>query len=272
MQNPLILPKKSLGQNFLRDENIARKIVSAIQPDKQDQIVEIGPGSGILTKYLIESGAEVIAVEIDHNLAELLAQKYSDRDNFQLLHGDILKLPMDTVLPAGGRWKLLGNLPYHITSPVLFRIFEHRQFFSEAVFMVQKEVAQRIVAPAGSKVYGILSVFSQYHAEVTKLFEVSPRVFYPPPEVTSALVKWKFKSQIPLSASDQKLFRALVKQVFSQRRKMLRNSLRQINDLTVDWSALTIDFEKRPEQLTVEEFIELTRQIAAQYKDQTSEF
>lgn len=259
-----IRSKKSLGQNFLQDENIARKMIAAIAITPNDRILEIGPGKGVLTKYLIQDAGTVVAVEIDKNLIVYLQQQFSNHPNLALYHHDILKTDFSKILQPGIAWKIVANLPYHITSPVLFQLFENRVWIDTATLMVQKEVAQRIVAQPGSKTYGILSVFSQFYADVTILFSVSRNVFFPKPEVDSAVIQFRFKQSEQLSPAEALLFRLLVKAVFGKRRKMLRSSLRSIPDVAVDCSRLNFNLEQRPEQITVAGFVELTRQIRHQ--------
>jgi len=260
-----IRPKKSLGQNFLQDENIARKMISAIALTPTDHILEIGPGKGSLTKYLIQDARTLVAVEIDKNLIAYLQQQFSNHPDFVLYHHDILKIDFAKILQAGIAWKIVANLPYHITSPVLFQLFENRTLIDTATLMVQKEVAQRIVAPPGSKTYGILSVFSQFYADVKMVFAVSRNVFFPKPEVDSAVIQYRFKEPELLNPEEELLFRQLVKALFGKRRKMLRNSLRSIPDVAVDCSQLNFNLEQRPEQITVAGFVELTRQIRHQH-------
>ncbi len=256
-----IRPKKSLGQNFLKDENVAHKIISSLHLTGEDKVLEIGPGTGVLTKYIVGNAVKVIAVEIDNNLAHQLRDQFSDLAGFTLLHRDVLKISFPEIFDRVNDWRVVANLPYHITSPVLFKLFENRFSFRDATFMVQKEVAQRIVAAPGSKTYGILSVFSQFYADVKILFDVSKNVFYPVPEVDSAVVYFKFRKEQQLNETEEALFRKVVKGVFAQRRKMLRNSLKSIQDLNIDVSRLNVNLKERPEQLTVENFIDLIRQI-----------
>lgn len=257
-------PKKSLGQNFLKDENIARKIIASLDLKSGDLILEIGSGMGVLTKYLVEQAAKVIAVEIDKKLVQQLWQQFSSADNLIIIQNDILKIDFEPVLANYRAWKVVGNLPYHITSPVLFKLFEQRHFFDKAILMVQKEVALRIAAQSGSKDYGILSVFSQFYATVTKLFDVSKHVFFPSPDVTSAVVRLEFNKAILLDENQEPVFRQIVKGTFNQRRKMLRNSLQAIPDLNVNLEQINFDLTQRPEQLSVSDFIELTKQIVGQ--------
>lgn len=256
-----IKPKKSLGQNFLKDENIAQKIIAALEINPEDSILEIGPGTGVLTKYLVQSKAEVIAIEIDKKLSQQLKENFLAYQKFKILQGDFLKINLEDFFTPGKSWKVIGNLPYHITSPVLFKIFENNHFFDCCVFMMQKEVAQRIVSQPNCKEYGILSIVSQFYAEVEKQFDVSRNVFFPIPKVTSSVVKWEFKKNKTLSKKEELVFRSLVKKVFSQRRKMLRNSLKIFTDFEIDINNLNFNLEQRPEQLSVSDFIELTKQI-----------
>ena len=259
-------PKKSLGQNFLKDENIARKIISSLNLKSEDHILEIGSGTGILTRYLVETAAKVVAVEIDKNLAQQLFIQVDSATNLLLHNDDILKISFEEILAGHQNWKVVANLPYHITSPVLFKLFKQRHFFDNATLMVQKEVAKRIVGKPGTKDYGILSVFSQFYAEPKILFNVSKHVFFPKPDVTSAVVRLEFKKADFINKQEEALFRKVVKGAFNQRRKMLRNSLLAISDLNINLEQIRFDLKQRPEQLSVTDFIELTKQIMADGK------
>lgn len=264
MDHLLLNPKKSLGQNFLTDENIARKIIAALELTDRDRVLEIGAGTGVLTKYLVERARQVIAVEIDRKLMEQLRHRFGAVKHLRLFEADILKISWDQMLEGGNNWKAVANLPYHITSPVLFRFFDHFQHFDSATLMLQKEVAQRLNARPGSKSYGILSVLSQFYAEVQLLFDVSRHVFFPKPQVTSSVVRLKFKRELEFDLSQEQFFRQLVRGTFNQRRKILRNSLAAIPDLSIDINALNFDLSRRPEQLSLSEFIEISRQVADQ--------
>jgi 16S rRNA (adenine1518-N6/adenine1519-N6)-dimethyltransferase len=259
-----VRPKKSLGQNFLKDENIARKIISSLNSKSDDHILEIGSGTGILTKYLVKNAAKVVAVEIDKNLVQQLFKQFESATIFSVYHDDILKISFEEILAGNQSWKVVANLPYHIASPVLFKLFEQRYFFDNATLMVQKEVAQRIVTKPGTKDYGILSVFSQFYTEPKILFDVSKHVFFPKPEVTSAIVQLKFKRADFFNKQGEALFRQIVKGTFNQRRKMLRNSMLAISDLNINLERIQFDLKQRPEQLSVPNFVELTKQIVGQ--------
>ncbi|OQX87135.1 hypothetical protein B6D60_04600 [candidate division KSB1 bacterium 4484_87] len=261
-KHSLLRPKKSLGQNFLIDENIARKIVAALEITPSDAVLEIGPGRGVLTKYLVESAGKLLAVEIDRALVAQLSERFGEAENFRLLNEDVLKLDLTSVLNSRHRWKVIGNVPYHITSQIFFKLFEHREKISTAVFMIQREVADRMAAAPNCKDYGILAVFCQFYAEVEKLFHVSRHVFAPKPDVTSAVIRLKMRQHLPIAGTELKIFTEIVKRGFGQRRKMLRNSLQKTTDLSVDWDKIDFNFERRPEQLRVEEFVALAQQIA----------
>lgn len=260
MNHTTIHPRKSLGQNFLKDENISRKIVASLSVNQNDYILEIGPGTGVLTKYLVEMAGRVVAVEIDENLVRQLQMQLSRYSNFVLYHKDILKTSFNEILEENRHWKVIANLPYHITSPVLFKLFDNRSFFNSAVLMTQREVADRIIACPGSKTYGILSVFSQFHSDIKKLFDVSRNVFYPKPDVSSSVIRIVFKHNQLLDHNEQILFQELVKATFGQRRKQLSNSLKSVIE---DPIQIEFDLAKRPENLSVEDFAELTKKVAA---------
>jgi len=256
-------PRKSLGQNFLRDENIARKIIAGLSINQNNHILEIGPGTGALTKYLVKMAGLVVAVEIDKNLVKQLQEQLLGYSNFVLHQNDILKTSFEEILEEKHHWKVVANLPYHITSPVLFKLFNDRFFFDSAVFMIQKEVADRIIASPGSKTYGILSVFSQFYSDIQKLFDVSRHVFYPRPGVSSSVIRLVFKHNRLLNQNEEALFRKLVKGTFGQRRKQLSNSLRSIFEKKFDPAQLEFDLAKRPENLSVDDFVELTKKVGA---------
>lgn len=245
-----IFPKKRFSQNFLVDPNLARKIVDALAIQDGDVVLEVGCGRGALTKLLLETPARVVGVEVDRMLVPALTREFGGR--LELHEADILEVDP---FRLGLRYptKLIGNLPYHISSPILFRLMEWKNVVSHAVIMVQKEVAQRIVAASGSRTYGILSVFCQYHADCSLLFDVPPGAFFPRPTVTSSIVSLRLRPfhKIP---QDEIRFRQVVRRAFNQRRKMLRNSLAGfLNDRLVPF-----DMQQRPEDLSVEAFIQLS--------------
>jgi 16S rRNA (adenine1518-N6/adenine1519-N6)-dimethyltransferase len=254
----MLKPKKSLGQNFLRDGNIVRKIVSSLNVQKNDFWIEIGPGEGALTLELAKTVGLLYCIEIDQRSIELLRQKLST--NIKLIHTDVLEYDFGEVSQkTGKKIRVVGNIPYYITSEILFRLFAFRDVIQDATLMMQKEVAERVVSHKGTKSYGILSVMSQFFTVPEILFKVSRRSFFPVPEVDSAMVQLKFKETLP--ECDVELFRKVVRATFGKRRKMLRNGLRALGYSDEQLSGLSFDLSRRPEDLSVEEFVELGREL-----------
>jgi 16S rRNA (adenine1518-N6/adenine1519-N6)-dimethyltransferase len=252
-----VRPKKSLGQHFLRDQNIARKIVEALMLDSSgSNVLEIGPGMGVLTQYLVANPViKLKVVEIDRDSVAYLKTNYPQLSD-HIIEGDFLALDLASVFQD--RFSVIGNFPYNISSQIFFSILSHRNVVDQVVCMLQKEVADRIAERHGSKTYGILSVLLQTFYRIDYLFKVSPGVFNPPPKVMSAVIRLTRNERQHLGC-DEKLFFIVVKQGFNNRRKTLRNALKNLN-LTADVSALPI-MDKRAEQLSVEEFIMLTGKI-----------
>lgn len=259
-----IKPKQSLGQNFLIDENIARNIVREMHLKPSDIVMEVGPGQGALTKFLAGKAKHLIAFEIDKRVVVKLQEKYHS-ESVSIIHEDFLNVSLT-------KWKrefksklrVVGNIPYHLTSPILFKVFEDRKAVIDLTIMIQKEVAKRITAEPNTKDYGILSVFSQHYGIPTYLFDVSSNCFYPKPKVTSAVIHIQIFEKLPYSIDDE-LFRLVVKTAFGKRRKILRNSLRYLpydeNSVQRIFKDVNFDFATRPEQLSVEQFVFLTKQI-----------
>lgn len=249
----IVKAKKSLGQHFLKDQNIARKITDSLLPVTSD-VLEIGPGMGVLTRHLLEQGTfSVKAIDIDRESIAYLHNEFPlHRD--KIIFGDFLKAPLSDWYVAP--FSVIGNLPYNISSQIFFRIIENRQLVRQVVCMIQKEVAERITATHGNKTYGILSVFLQAFYHIEYLFTVSGKVFDPSPKVKSAVIRLTRNTRENLEC-DESLFFRIVKTGFNQRRKTLRNSLRQIlpSGFTSDTLCL------RPEQLSVEDFIRLSTEI-----------
>ena len=257
--NKLVRPKKALGQHFLVDLNIARNIVEAL--DKSHQLViEVGAGMGVLTQYLIKEQLEKLqVVEIDTESVCYLKKKFPMLDG-HLISGDFLKTKIDELAASNNASDVavIGNFPYNISSQIFFQILKYRDLVSESVGMIQKEVAERIASAPGNKTYGILSVLLQAWYDIDYLFTVNENVFNPPPKVKSAVIRLKRNSVKKLDC-DEKLFVNIVKQSFNQRRKTLRNSLRSLIPAEVIGNEI---FNKRPEQLSVKEFVELTNLIS----------
>lgn len=260
-------PRKSLGQHFLHDGNIARNIVSELQPEPDDHVVEIGPGPGVLTALLVERDIRLTAIDVDARAIEELRTRFP-ADSFpqlQLVEQDVLQtdyavLRGDHTAPL----RIMGNLPYNITSQILFGLFAQTQHIRDAVVMMQKEVADRIVSDPGSKEYGILSVITQTHADVRRCFNVSPNVFRPRPKVWSTVLHLSFHDRMLVQIKNYSFFRTLVKATFGQRRKTLSNSLRNMGIDKDSIPAVLAEFlGKRPEQLSVRDFITLSNGLDA---------
>jgi 16S rRNA (adenine1518-N6/adenine1519-N6)-dimethyltransferase len=245
----IVKPKKKLGQHFLKDQNIAKKIVDSLGTKTAD-VLEVGPGMGVLTHYLLERKELVVhAIEIDRESIGFLQKNYPEIGD-RLYAEDFLKFDFSSHF--SGNFSVIGNFPYNISSQILFRVLDYRNRIPEVVGMVQKEVAERISAGPGSKTYGIISVLLQTFYNLEYLFTVSEQVFVPPPKVKSAVIRMTRNERQTLPC-DEALFIRVVKTAFNQRRKMLRNSLKEyIEKLPVEFA------EKRPEQLSVSDFILLT--------------
>ena len=253
-----VRPKKALGQHFLHDQHTARKIVeSLLIPEGTTlRLLEIGPGMGVLTRLLKGGGrTELTVIEIDRESVAWL-KEHKLVEESRIIEGDFLKTDLSQIFT--GHFSIIGNFPYNISSQIFFRVLDHRNQVDQVVCMLQKEVAERIASPHGSKVYGILSVLLQAYYDVQMLFKVSPGVFTPPPNVMSAVIRLVRNSRQKLDC-DERLFVQVVKQGFNNRRKTLRNALKNLN-LAGAVSSLPL-LDKRAEQLTVEEFIHLTRLI-----------
>ena len=259
-------PSKHFGQNFLIDENILRQIVAAAQVGSTDLVLEIGPGVGALTQALAQVAGRVVAVEIDAGLFPLLEEVLAPYDNVELLCGDFLKLDQDKLFTRGQSLKVVANLPYYITSPILMALLEGPLHLDCIVVMVQKEVAQRLVAQPGTKAYGVLSVATQYYAvpEIVKV--VPPTVFIPRPAVESAVVRLMIHRKPPVDVGDKRVFFRVVRGAFGQRRKTLGNSLAtEFADVfskeQIANFLITADIapQRRGETLALEEFARLAR-------------
>lgn len=257
--------KKALGQHFLNDLNIAQKIADTISeqelPESAKQwghlpIVEVGPGMGVLSQFLMKSGREVKAVEIDLESVEFLRKVFPDLD---VVEGDFLKMDLNQIF--SGDFALIGNYPYNISSQIFFKVLDYKEKIPVVAGMLQKEVGQRICSKPGSKIYGILSVLLQAWYDCEYLFDVAPGVFNPPPKVTSGVIRLTRNSRTSLGC-DEKLFKTIVKTSFGQRRKTLRNSLSGLLPVNNPiWQSPVLG--RRPETLSVEEFISLTQSIEA---------
>ncbi len=249
-------PLKRLGQNFLTSVHIQKKIVAALEITPADVVLEIGPGKGALSEHIIAGKPKAFyAVEVDRRWCDHLDERFAGR--IAILNEDFLELDLKRF---GARLKIIGNIPYNITSPIFFKLVEEHAIIHSAVLMVQKEVARRLTAPPGGKDYGILSVVAQSYAAVRYLFEVRRGNFFPRPEVDSAVIRLVFHKTLD-GADNAELFRRIVRHCFNYRRKMLRNSLSRIFDKSIVYSLTAIDLNLRPEQLTVQDFKELSNEL-----------
>lgn len=255
----VVRPKKFLGQHFLKDKSIASRIVESLQlNDDKNCVLEIGPGTGVLTQYLIQNEKiDLKVVEIDRESVAYLKENFPLLKE-RILEGDFLEMDISKMFPKLGRVNIIGNFPYNISSQIFFKVLEERTLVTQVVCMLQKEVADRISEKEGSKTYGILSVLLQAYYDIDYLFKVPPGVFFPPPKVMSAVIRLRRnnRSQLPC---DETLFKKVVKQSFQNRRKTLRNALKNLNLLASVYALPVMD--KRAEQLSVEEFILLTSTI-----------
>ena len=263
--------KKSLSQNFLIDPNLQRKIVDALEPQPTDHVVEIGPGTGALTKHLVDRVGHLALIELDDALAAMLREEYAGLEHVEVLHADALKISVHEA--AGGDasfFKLIGNIPYGITTPLIFHILEDRPRPQVMVLTVQKEVADRMVARPGTKAYGALTVGIQAVAKLELLFTISRHAFRPRPDVDSAVVSIKPMSPAPLSPAQEESFRSLTRAAFSRRRKQLQKVLRQAPEYALSGEeaasllrSLDIDPATRPDALPVSDYVRLAYALSS---------
>lgn len=254
-------PRKRFGQNFLHDPGVIRRIVQAIAPRVGDNLVEIGPGQGAITTELLPLVGRMHAIELDRDLVQPLARRCAALGELQIHNTDALKFDFSTLAEQQPPLRVVGNLPYNISTPLLFHLLEQAAFIKDMHFMLQKEVVERMAAAPGGKSYGRLSVMLQVRAQVSALFEIGPGAFSPPPKVDSAFVRLQPWDPSPYGIEDWSGFGLLVSRAFSQRRKTLRNSLRQILP-TQTIEAAGIDPGARAEQLSVADFVTLANLAA----------
>ncbi len=257
---PRLYPRHSLGQHFLRDPNTARKIIAAVAPQRDDVLVEIGPGEGALTMDLAGRAGRLIIIDIDARVIDRMRLQLAGRD-VEIIHQDVLDLDLTALAAQEGTLRVVGNIPYNITSPILFHLLEHRAAMRDAILLMQREVAQRVAGKPGSKEFGILAVSCQLYADVDMLFDIAPTVFYPQPKVTSTLVRLTMLPAPRVVLTDEGFFRAMVRAVFGKRRKTLRNSLRYFLPDATDLPT-EIDLQRRPESLSLSELACLANDLA----------
>ena len=245
-------PRKRFGQNFLRDASVVARIVAAIAPRSGERVVEIGPGEGAMTLPLLQAAGRLTAIELDRDLVARLRERFPPGSGLELIEGDALTYDF-RALAGDGPLRLVGNLPYNISTPLLFHLFEQHEAVVDMHFMLQKEVVDRLAAAPGSKTYGRLSVMAQYVCAVTPLLAVPPRAFQPPPKVDSTVVRLVPHATPPVAVNDPARLRTLVTAAFAQRRKTLRNTLRELLDADA-MRAAGIDPGRRAETLSLAEF------------------
>ena len=260
---------KSLGQNFLVDQNIVRDIVKGAEVSKEDYVIEIGPGVGTLTRELLKEAASVTAIELDDKLLPILKEELKEYENFHLIHGDATKVQLDAVYP-GKEIKLVANLPYYVTTPIITKILNDKVAFSSLTIMIQKEVAERMDAVPGTKDYGSLSVLVQYYCDTKIVRSVPPESFMPRPKVDSTVIRLTKLEKPRAHVEDEALFFKIVRMVFTMRRKTLSNNLKSLG-YTREFieevlEAAGIDLKARGETLSVEKFAELSSVIKERVK------
>jgi len=261
-----LTPRKRWGQHFLIDRNILNKVIRTADLEKRDVVLEVGPGLGEMTLAMARQVKKVIAVEIDQKLVKILREKTEETPNIEVVHGDILKIDFAELLhQEGQQFKVVANLPYQISTPLLFRFIESREVFSALTLMLQREVAERMVAPPGRKEYGPLSVFVQSVSDLSIRFFIKPSAFFPAPKVESAVVHMVWKER-PVVGLEEAWFKRVVRGCFGYRRKRLVNALRHSDiplpaDLEQRMEKIGVDGLKRPETLTIQELARLADAI-----------
>ena len=254
------LPRKRFGQNFLQDDGVIEAIARAIRPQADDHLVEIGPGQGALTESLISSGCRLDAIELDRDLITVLLASFSVYPTFKLHSADALKFDFASLACDGKKLRVVGNLPYNISTPIIFKLLESADSILDMHFMLQLEVVQRLAAKPGSKHWGRLGIMSQYQCEVSHLFDVPPEAFFPPPKVQSAIVRLSPKAPGDRPECDRKKHAKVVQLAFGQRRKTLRNNFKGVFDDSA-LESLGIDPSCRAETLELATFVALANTL-----------
>ncbi|HEU4508651.1 MAG TPA: 16S rRNA (adenine(1518)-N(6)/adenine(1519)-N(6))-dimethyltransferase RsmA [Pyrinomonadaceae bacterium] len=263
-------PSKRLGQHFLRDRRIIQRIVDALAPKPEETIVEIGPGTGALTSLLVERAGRVIAVEFDAKLTPVLQERFGGYENFRLVMADALTTDFCAEIRPATKARLVANLPYNISTAILQRLIAQRECFDEMVLMLQKEVVERVLAPAGTSDRGFISVLVEAYCEAEKLFDVAPGAFRPPPKVWSSVMRIRFRPRINAENTDQELFWEMVSAGFAQKRKTILNNLRnaqgRLHDVlkrnggaSIVLCKANVELQRRAETLTLEEWGRIVR-------------
>ena len=252
--------RRRFGQNFLHDENVIRKIVDSISAVEGDHLLEIGPGLGALTKELAKTGATIHCVELDADLAKSLRTEFQEYDSIKIIEGDALKFDLSSIATEKRPLRVIGNLPYNISTPIIFHLLKNSELIRDMTFMLQLEVIQRMVSKVGKRNYGRLSLMVQYYCEVEHLFNVASSAFSPKPKVVSALARLKPHNSTSIRAKDSDCLQTVIRTAFNQRRKTLRNSLRTIiPEALLD--RIAINKNLRPQDITLNEYVEISNAI-----------
>jgi len=252
--------RKRFGQNFLTDTSILEKIVKAISPKPSEKIIEIGPGQGALTELLLANEVDLHAIEIDRDLAAFLRDKYANISHFHLHENDVLKVDFDSLMSPAQPGRIIGNLPYNISTPLIFRLLKYLPSIKDMLFMLQLEVVERMAAKPGSKNYGRLSIMVQYYCQVEKLFNVPSSAFSPAPKVESAIVKLTPNQQATNQLNSPEQLTNLLRQAFAQRRKTLRNNLSSLISAK-ELELLGINPSLRPENLSLDDYVKICKHL-----------
>ena len=252
--------RKRFGQNFLHDQYVIGKIVKAISPKPTDCLVEIGPGMGAITVPLLEASGKLDVVELDRDLIPILRTKFFNYPDFRIHEGDALKFDFSTILEPGQQLRIVGNLPYNISTPLIFHFLSHYAMVQDMHFMLQKEVVERLAATPGSGDYGRLSIMAQYFCKVEPLFIVGPGSFNPPPKVDSAIVRLVPYNELPHPAKDHKTLERVVREAFNMRRKTIRNTLKNLISAEL-LQEIGIDTGLRPENLTLADYVRIADKV-----------
>ena len=257
--------RKRFGQNFLHDQSIIDRIIKSVNPKAEDHLLEIGPGQGALTSRLASVGAQLDCIELDRDLVDHLSNEYQQQDHVCIHQQDILKVDLQQIAESGGNKKLriIGNLPYNISTPVLFHLLKNHSLIKDMVFMLQLEVVQRMSAGVGDKNYGRLGIMLQYYCEVEHLFNVPSTAFTPQPKVNSAIVRLTPHEKPPIQAKDVECLQTVIRTAFNQRRKTLRNSMKTLLSAE-QLSSLSLDSKLRPENLSLADFVLIADSISSQ--------
>ena len=266
-----IKANKSLGQNFLINQNVVDEIVGSAEIDKEDLIIEIGPGLGTLTKELLERAGKVICIELDERMIKILNDRFSVYENFEIINQDVLKVDLNKIIEKENRkCKIVANLPYYITTPIIMKLLESKLNIESITVMIQKEVADRLIATPGEKLAGAITYTVYYYCESKKILEVPPESFIPEPEVTSEVIKLNLRKEEPIKIEDKQKMFSIIKVAFMQRRKTLLNALTNGNIIKGKQEAIEL-FEKlninqnaRAEELTIEKFAEIANYLTNQ--------